>query len=423
MGMTMIEKILARHAGVDRVKIGDIVICDVDMAVQIDIGFLIDERLAMPKHVADPEKVAVILDHRVPPSKIEDAAAHRKARKYAEKWGIKRFFDIGNHGICHQVMQESGLALPGQILACSDSHTIASGVLNCAARGIGQVEITHIVCTGKTWYRASPTIKFELRGEKPANVFGKDILLHIAGRFGSVEGHNVEFVGPGLSSLPLDDRSTLCTMCAEISANFATMPADEVVLDYLKDRTQTKFEPVEADADAEYAAVHVIDLSELKPYVARPDFIPNNTELVESMQGKTKIDQAYVGSCANGKLEDFKAVAAVLKGRRVAPGVRFIVTPASQNIYLDALRAGYVETLIEAGAVVTNSTCGACAGGHIGLIGPGEVCITSSTRNFRGRMGSPEARIYMGSSATVAASAVAGFITDPTPYLKEAGIA
>ena len=423
MGMTMIEKILARHAGVKSASPGEILVCDVDMAVQIDLSYLVDEKLAQPKRIADPDKVALILDHRVPASKIDDAAAHQKARAFAQRFGISRFFDVGRSGICHQVIQESGLALPGQILVCSDSHTIASGALNCGARGLGQLEITQIICTGKTWFRVAPTVLFRLEGEKPANVFGKDILLHIAGQLGSFEGHNVEFAGPGLKTIPLDDRSTICTMCAEISADFGTKPADEVVLDYLSARTRVSFEPVESDPDARYAAVHVIDLGEIRPTLAKPDFIPRNTLPIDTFKERVQIHQAFVGSCANGKLEDLKAVAGVLKGRRVATGVRLIVTPASQKVYLDALRAGYIETIVESGGLVTNSTCGACAGGHMGVVGPGEVCLTSSTRNFRGRMGSPEARVYMASSATVAASAVVGYITDPTDFLKQAGLA
>ena len=423
MGMTMIEKILARHAGQASAKPGDILVCDVDMAVQIDLSYLVDEKLAQPKRIADPDKVALIMDHRVPASKVEDAAAHRKARAFAERFGITRFFDVGRSGICHQVIQESGLALPGQILVCSDSHTLASGVLNCGARGLGQLEITQIICTGKTWFRVAPTVLFRLEGEKPANVFGKDILLHIAGKLGSFEGHNVEFAGPGLATIPLDDRSTICTMCAEISAEFATMPADDVVLEYLKGRTSVAFEPVASDADAQYAAVHVIDLAQIKPTLARPDFIPKNTLPLEAFTERVKIDQAFVGSCANGKLEDLKTIAAILKGRTIAHSVRLVVTPASQKVYLDALRAGYIESIAASGALVTNSTCGACAGGHMGVVGPGEVCLTSSTRNFKGRMGSPDAKVYMASSATVAASAITGYITDPTEFLKEAGIA
>jgi 3-isopropylmalate/(R)-2-methylmalate dehydratase large subunit len=263
-------------------------------------------------------------------------------------------------------------------------------------------------------------VLFRLEGEKPANVFGKDILLHIAGRFGSFENHNVEFSGPGLKTIPLDDRCTICTMCAEISADFATMPADDVVLDYLRERTEVRLDPVDPDPDARYAAVHAIDLNAIKPTLAKPDFIPNNTLPLEAFRERVRIDQAFVGSCANGKLEDLKAVARILKGRRVAPSVRLLVTPASQKVYLEALRAGYVETIVESGGLVTNSTCGACAGGHMGVVGPGEVCLTSSTRNFRGRMGSPEARIYMASSATVAASAITGYITDPSVFLEEA---
>jgi 3-isopropylmalate/(R)-2-methylmalate dehydratase large subunit len=416
-GMTMIDKILARHAGVDRVAPGEIVVCNVDMAVRIDLEFSIAGMGLDPKRIADPERIAVVLDHAVPAPTIGDAAGQARARAFAKKFGISRFYDVGNHGICHQVIFENGLALPGQILACTDSHTIASGALNCAARGLGPIEMLQIVCTGKTWYRISPTIRFELVGTKPPTVFGKDVFLHIAS-LGSAEGRNVEFGGPGLQNLTLDDRSTLATMCAELSANFATFPADDVVLDYLRRITDATLEPVESDRDADYDTVHRIDLSTLQPQVARPDFIPGNT-LPASAVGDIPIDQAFVGSCANGKLEDLRVAAAVVSGRRVAPGVRFLVTPASQKVYLEAVTRGYVATLLEAGAVVTSSTCGACYGGHMG----GETCLTSSTRNFKGRMGSPDARIYMGSSATVAASAIAGRIVDPTAYLREAGIA
>jgi 3-isopropylmalate/(R)-2-methylmalate dehydratase large subunit len=276
-----------------------------------------------------------------------------------------------------------------------------------------------IMCTGKTWYQVAPTVKFNLRGMKPANVFGKDIFLHLASVAGSVEGHNIEFAGPGVAQLSLDDRATLATMAAELSAEFATFPADEKVIDHLRTITDQRFEPAESDPDARYAATYDISLSELRPYVARPDFIPRNTIPVADLDERVAIDQAFVGSCANGKLEDLRIAAKVVRGRSVAVGMRFIVTPASQRVLKEAVRLGYVETLLEAGAVVTNSTCGACYGGHMGVVGPNEVCITSSTRNFKGRMGSPSARIYMASSATVAASAIAGHITDPTPFLGD----
>jgi 3-isopropylmalate/(R)-2-methylmalate dehydratase large subunit len=419
MGMPIVDKILARHAGHDRVRPGDIVVCDVDMAIRLDIEFAAGMDVDA-KRIADPERVAIILDHAVPAPTIADAAGHGAARAFAKKFGIRRFYDVGRHGICHQVILEDALALPGQILACTDSHTIASGALNCAARGLGPIEMLQIVCTGKTWFRVSPTIRIELEGEKPPAVFGKDVFLHLAS-FGSAEGMNVEFGGAGVRSLTLDDRSTVATMCAEVSANFATFPADEVVVDHVRRVTDAPFEPVWPDADAEYAEVRRIDLAALRAQVALPDFVPGNT-LPAADVGDVAIDQAFVGSCANGKLEDLRVAAAVVAGRSIAPGVRFLVTPASQRVYREAVKRGYVEMLVDAGAVVTNSTCGACYGGHMGIVGPGETCITSSTRNFKGRMGSPDAKIYIGSSATVAASAVAGKIVDPTPYLRDAGV-
>jgi 3-isopropylmalate/(R)-2-methylmalate dehydratase large subunit len=420
MGMTMAEKILSRHSGGGPVRPGDIVVCEVDMIVQIDLTFAASQ--PMPKRIADRSKIAVILDHAVPAPTIENAEGQAIARKFVKDFGIEKFYDVGRGGICHQVILENGLALPGQILTCTDSHTCASGAFNCVARGMGPLEMLQIMCTGKTWYQVAPTVKFELRGKKPGNVFGKDIFLHLANVAGSVEGHNIEFGGPAVAELTLDDRATLATMAAELSAEFATFPADEKLIEHLRTiRTngEPQFEPAASDPDAHYAATYDISLSELRPFVARPDFIPRNTTAVADLGERVAIDQAFVGSCANGKLEDLRIAAKVVRGRKVASGVRLIVTPASQRVLKEAVRLGYVETILEAGGVVTNSTCGACYGGHMGVLGPKEVCITSSTRNFKGRMGSPSARIYMGSSATVAASAIAGYITDPTPYLGD----
>ncbi len=417
MGMTMAEKILARHSGNSSVRPGDIVVCEVDKIIQIDLVF--SASAEMPKRIADPSKVAIILDHAIPAPTIGDAEGQRIAREFARRFGIEKFFDVGRHGICHQVILENGLALPGQILTCTDSHTCASGAFNCVARGMGPLEMLQIMCTGKTWYQVVPTVRFDLSGKKPSNVFGKDIFLHMAGLAGSLEGRNIEFGGPGVTELSLDDRATLATMSAELSAEFTTFPADERVVEHLRSVTDEPFEPAESDRDAEYSAVYEIDLSRMRPYVARPDFIPHNTLPVAELNERVPIDQAFVGSCANGKLEDLRIADQIVRGRTIAPGVRFIVTPASQRVLKEAVRRGYVETLLDAGAVVTNSTCGACYGGHMGVLGPNEVCITSSTRNFKGRMGNPSARIYMGSSATVAASAIAGHITDPTPFIGD----
>ena len=417
MGMTMAEKILARHSGQAVVRPGDIAVCEVDKIIQIDLVFAASAE--MPKRISNPSKIAIILDHAIPAPTVGDADGQAIAREFARRFGIEKFYDVGRHGICHQVILENGLALPGQILTCTDSHTCASGAFNCVARGMGPLEMLQIMCTGKTWYQVAPTVKFELNGSKPGSVFGKDIFLHLAAVAGSVEGHNIEFAGSGIAGLPLDDRATLATMGAELSAEFVTFPADARAIEHLRSVTDERFEPAESDPDAEYAATYAVDLSSLRPYVAKPDFIPHNTLPVADLDEKIAIDQAFVGSCANGKLEDFRVAAQIMRGRTVAPGVRFIVTPASQKVLKEAVRRGYVETLLEAGAVVTNSTCGACYGGHMGVLGAEEVCITSSTRNFKGRMGSPSARIYMASSATVAASAVAGYISDPTPLLAE----
>ena len=419
MGMTMAQKILAAHAGRDRVEVGDVVVCEVDRVVQLDISAVQGARI---KRVADPARVSVIFDHTVPAPVVADAIAHQGVREFVREFGIEDVYDVGDHGICHQVILERGLALPGNVLACADSHTIASGVFNCAARGLGPLEIAQIICTGRTWYRVSPTVKVTLTGAPGPAVFGKDVFLHLAGEHGSAEGHDVEFGGSGLRHLSLDDRATLATMCAEISANFALFPADELILEHLRGVGRSDLDPVESDADAEYAAQRTIALDELVPYVAKPDFVPGNTLPVGELGGPVRVDQAFIGSCANGKLEDLRIAAGILDGQRVHRDVRLIVTPASQRVYLEAVRQGYVETLVAAGAVVTNSTCGACYGGHMGVVAPGEVCVTSSTRNFKGRMGSAEAEIYIGSSATVAAAALEGAIVDPTEHLMRAGV-
>jgi 3-isopropylmalate/(R)-2-methylmalate dehydratase large subunit len=410
MSMTIIEKILARGSELERVEAGDVVVCDVDMTVLIDLQFA--TMWAEPTRIADPERLAVVMDHAVPAPSVSDANGGVRARAFVRRFGIERFFDVGRHGICHQVIAENGLARPGEILTCTDSHTCAAGAYNSAARGLGPVEVYSIMCTGKTWFQVAPTIRYDLAGTKPEVVSGKDIFLHIAGTYGDAANHNIEFGGAGLASVPMNDRRTIATQGAEVSADFTTFPADELCLSFLKDHTGARLEPVDADADAIYAARREIDLAALEPWVARPGSVAENAVPVSQVE-RREVDQCFIGSCANGQLEDLRIAAEVLRGRSVAPGVRLIVTPASQAVYADAVRAGYVEALADAGAIVTNSTCGACFGYHMGLLGAGEVCITASTRNFKGRMGSPDAEIYMASPFTVAASAVAGEIVDP----------
>jgi 3-isopropylmalate/(R)-2-methylmalate dehydratase large subunit len=408
--MTMIEKILARSGGLDEVHAGQTVVCDVDMTVMIDLQFATS--WVQPLRINDPDKVAVIMDHAVPAPTVRDAEGGPRARKFARDFGISRFFDVGRHGICHQVIAENGLARPGEILACTDSHSCAGGAYNTAALGLGPAEVFSILCTGRTWFTVAPTIRYELTGHKPDIVSGKDIFLHIAGAYGDATNHNLEFGGPGLASVPMNDRRTIATQAAEVSADFATFGVDDVLREWLDVHTDRPYTPADADPDASYAAVREIDLSALEPYVARPGSVSRNSFPVSRLE-RRKVDQCFIGSCANGQLEDLRIAADIVRGHQVAPGVRLLITPASQQVYRDALRLGYLEALADAGAVVTNSTCGACFGYHMGVVGAGEVCLTASTRNFRGRMGSPDAEIYLASPATVAASALAGHIVDP----------
>lgn len=409
---TVIERILGRAAGVADVRPGQIVTCDVDMTVVIDVQFA-QSRLAHVREVHDPDKVAVVLDHAVPAPTPRDADHGVKARAFVSKHGIDRFYDVGRHGIVHQVIAEQGLVLPGTVVCCTDSHTCAGGALNSAARGLGPLEILQMLCTGRTWYRVPPTIRYELTGTKPAHINGKDIFLAISGRYGDATDHALEFGGPGLASLPLSDRRTIATQGAEIGADFTLFPFDSLTEEFLAQVAPgASYTPANPDPDAVYADVRTIDLGTIEPMVALPGTVINNAVPLGGLD-RTRIHQAFIGSCANGQLADLEVAARIVQGRQVAPGVRLIVTPASQQVYLEAVKRGYVATLVEAGAVVTNSTCGACFGYHMGVLAPGEVCVTSSTRNFRGRMGSTEAQVYMASPATVAASALVGYIAGP----------
>ncbi len=412
MGMTIIEKILARASGVAKISPGDLAVVDVDLAVLIDLSFSRGSWREVLK-VHDPEKVVVVFDHDVPASNRDTAAMHVRGREFVRRFGIRRFHDVGaDQGISHVVVAENAYCLPGTVMACSDSHTCSAGALNCAARGLGAPDLLYALTTGKTWFRVGETVRYDLEGRLGEGVSAKDLFLYIAGDYGDHANQNVEFGGSALANLSIDARRTLTTMGAELSAEFATFEPDEVLIDYVRARNPAPFEPQYSDRDAAYAARHRIELDKLPPMVALPDRVIRNTVPVDEAAGEP-IQQAFIGSCANGTLDDLAEAARVLAGRRVARGVRLLVTPGSQRIAAAAAKAGYVQTLLDAGAVVTPATCGACYGGHMGVLGPGETCITASTRNFRGRMGDPTARIYMASPATVAASAVAGHIAHP----------
>lgn len=411
MGMTMVEKVLAKRSGVSRVQPGEIVTCEVDWVVHVDLMYSVGA-LPMPKRMARPDRQVIVMDHVVPAPSVKDADTAVKIRDFVQRLGISHFFDVGHHGIVHQVLAENGFALPGQLLVCADSHTCAAGAFNCAARPLGTVETVFVGCKGETWFLVGPTIRYELEGELPEFVTAKDLFLRIAAEYGEATNRNMEFSGPGVARLSISERQAISTMCAEVGADFAIFPYDDRLAEYLRGRAIEDFTPVESDADATFEDVRRVDMSSTVPYVALPHSVQGNCVPVTEVD-PLEIQQAFIGSCANGRLDDIRIAANAVKGRQVASGVRLIVTPASQQVYVDALRAGYVQTLVEAGAVVTNSTCGACYGGHMGVLGAGERCISSSTRNFRGRMGSPDSEVFLASPATVAASALTGRITDP----------
>ena len=417
MGMTIAEKILAAKSGRAAVVPGDVVTVDVDTVILFDNNFMPNNWRDILK-VADPAKIVVTFDHRVPAPTQQAAAAQVTGRAFVKKFGIERFHDVGHdQGISHQLVADYGYALPGTVLLCSDSHTCSAGVFNCLARGVGGPDIFYAAIKGQTWFRCGETVRYELTGRLPAAVTAKDAFLQIAGVHGAHATMNVEYGGPGVASLSINERKTLTAMSAELSAEFATFEADTVLEEWLSTRNPALFVPVKPDVDAKYFAVREVDLSGLEPLVALPDSVVNNSRPVGHARG-TRIDQAYIGSCANGTQDDLELAAQVVKGRRVAPDVRFIVTPASQTVYRDTVASGAIRTLLDAGAMIAPPTCGACGGGHMGVLGPEEVCITSSTRNFKGRMGDPSSRVWMASPATVAASALTGFITDPREFLQ-----
>ena len=412
MGHTITEKILSAHSGKKEIAPGDIIMANLDLVVDLDIVFGITGGHQTPKRVFDPDKIAVVADHTVPAPSIAAANAMRRMRQFVQKFGIEKFFAEGRHGIAHVVLGEEGLALPGMTVACDDSHSCSSGALNCLARGLGLADMMYALCKGQAWYMVGSTVKLILDGNLNERVYARDILHHIANIYGAFPGQNLEWDGEAVAAMPMQGRFTLATLSAELSAEFSLFRHDDILREYLNSRASKDYEPVDPDPDAVYEDIICIDVSKIEPLVVLPHKVAHNATVANSL-AETRIDQAFIGSCANGRIEDFKVAAEIMSGRQVAPGVRMIVTPGSQKVLQEALAKGYVETLMNAGAVVTNSTCGACYGGHMGVLGDGEVCITASTRNFQGRMGSPEAEIYLGSPATVAASAVRGFITDP----------
>ncbi|MSP01045.1 MAG: homoaconitate hydratase family protein [Acetobacteraceae bacterium] len=416
MPMTIAEKILAHASGQASISPGDLAVVDVETAVLMDMTFLPEGwREVLSLH--DPSKVVIVFDHLVPAPTIQAATAHATGRRFAKQYGIERLHDVGlDQGIAHAVVADRGYAIPGTVLVNGDSHTCAAGAFNCAARGVGGPDMLFAITTGKAWFRVGETIRYDFAGALRPGVSAKDIFLHIAGTHGAHVNQNVEYGGPGMHTISMNGRRTLAAMGAELSAEFTIFEPDDALADYMRTVNPTaQTRPTMPDPDCLYRERRAIDLGLLEPLIALPDGIVNNSVPVGQVEGQ-RIDQAFVGSCANGTLDDLAVVAHVVNGRKVAKGTRLIVTPGTQSIYLAALKAGYVETITAAGGIVTPATCGACVGGHLGALGPDEICLTASTRNFKGRMGDPSAKIYMGSPATCAASALTGVITHPGTF-------
>jgi homoaconitate hydratase family protein len=415
---TMAEKVLARASGREDVSPGDFLTVRIDVAMLHEAFALcaIQMKAAGIDEVWDPEKVIVILDHFFPAPTVRYAEGHKAVRALVEELGITHF--LGHEGICHQVLTERGLVEPGQLVVGTDSHSTTYGALGAMSAGIGTTDMTYVLGTGEIWMQVPSTIRFELHGEPSPGVSAKDIALHIAGSHGVDVGQyrSIEFGGPLAAKLDISSRLTMANMGTELGAKFAIFEADDAALAYLAERG-VNAEVFGPDPGCDYESVHELEVSSLSPQIALPHS-PGNVRSVTELEG-TKIDQAFLGSCTNARAEDLAIAAEVLRGRRVSPDTRLIVTPASRQVALDASRSGALETLLEAGASITAPGCGACPGGHNGVLASGEVCISSTNRNFRGRMGSPDAEIYLASPASVAAAAIEGCIADPRKYWNE----
>ena len=420
MGMTITEKILAVHAGKSSVEPGEIVEAQIDIALANDITAplsLEEFEKAGAQSVFDKERVVLVLDHFTPNKDIQSAENCKMIREFAEKHGIVHFYEGGNCGIEHALLPEEGLVLPGDVVIGADSHTCTYGALGAFSTGVGSTDLTYGMVTGTIWLKVPESIKFHCFGPWQKWVTGKDLILHIIGMIG-VDGAlygAMEFDGDAISSLSMDSRFSIANMVIEAGAKNGIFKADEKALEYVAGRAKRPYTAFESDADAHYREVFQIDVSTLGPKVACP-FLPSNVEDAEKLK-HISIDQAVIGSCTNGRLEDLGIAAAILKGRKVARHVRCIIIPATPKIYREALKAGYFETFLEAGCIISPPTCGPCLGGHMGVLARGERSISTTNRNFVGRMGHPESEVYLSGPAVAAASAITGNITHPEEVL------
>ena len=416
MGMTMTQKILAAHAGLPEVKAGQLIEADLDLVLGNDITspVAIHEMDKMTVNgVFDKDKIALVMDHFIPNKDIKSAEHCKCVREFACKHEITNYFDVGDMGIEHALLPEKGLTVAGDVVIGADSHTCTYGALGAFSTGVGSTDMAAGMATGKCWFKVPSAIKFVLTGKPAEWISGKDIILHIIGKIG-VDGalyKSMEFVGDGIAYLSMDDRFTIANMAIEAGGKNGIFPVDEKAAAYMKEHSKREFTVYEADPDAEYEQVITVDLSTLKPTVSFPH-LPENTRTIDEV-GDIKIDQVVIGSCTNGRMEDLRIAAGLLKGRKVAKGVRTIVIPATQKIYLQAIEEGLVQIFVEAGAVVSTPTCGPCLGGYMGILAEGERCVSTTNRNFVGRMGHVTSEIYLASPAVAASSAVTGRISCP----------
>lgn len=416
MSMTMTQKILAAHAGLDSVEAGQLIEAKLDMVLGNDVTspVAINEMNKFGKNsVFDKTRISLVMDHFTPNKDIQSAENCKQVREFAAKHDILHYYDVGNMGIEHALLPEKGIVTCGDCIIGADSHTCTYGALGAFSTGVGSTDMAAGMISGKAWFKVPSAIKVNVTGEKAPFISGKDVILHIIGEIG-VDGalyKSLEFTGDGIKNLSMDDRLCISNMAIECGAKNGIFPVDDITLEYVNGRSLREYKVFEADEDAAYDSEITVDLSTLRPTVAFPH-LPENTKTIDEVP-EIKIDQVVIGSCTNGRMEDMRIAASILKGKKVAKGVRVIVIPATQQIYLNCIKEGLAEIFVEAGAIVSTPTCGPCLGGHMGILAEGEKAVSTSNRNFVGRMGHTESEIYLASPAVAAASAVKGCIADP----------
>ena len=417
MGMTMTQKILAAHAGLESVKAGQLIEANLDLVLGNDITspVAVNEfyKLKLEK-VFDKDKVALVMDHFIPNKDIKSAQHCKCVREFACKHDITNYFDVGEMGIEHALLPEKGLTVAGDVIIGADSHTCTYGALGAFSTGVGSTDMAAGMATGKAWFKVPSAIKFNIVGKPAKWVSGKDVILHIIGMIG-VDGalyKSMEFTGEGIKDLSMDDRFTIANMAIEAGGKNGIFPVDDVAMTYMKEHSKREWKVFEADEDAVYDEEYTIDLSTLRPTIAFPH-LPENTKTIDEITENVKIDQVVIGSCTNGRIDDLRIAAEILADNKVKKGIRCIVIPATQKIYLQAMEEGLLKIFIEAGAVVSTPTCGPCLGGYMGILAENERCVSTTNRNFVGRMGHVDSEIYLASPAVAAASAVTGKISSP----------